>query len=101
MHAENCVQILGQPAFSNTHPGITVLSGQWARGLGTTDDVSVRQLLESLKTDPRFNHDEAHEARMEELLEILDVNLNLRLHMVSDGQRRRVQILMALIKPFD
>lgn len=101
MHSENSVKILGQPSFSNTHPGITVLSGQWARGLGLTDDVSVSQLLQSMKSDTRFTIDEGHEARIQELLEILDINLNWRLHMVSDGQRRRVQILMALAKPFD
>jgi len=101
MHAENSVKILGQPAFSNTHPAITVLSGQWARGLGLTDDVSVTQLLKSMKDDPRYTIDEVHEARIQELLEILDINLNWRLHMVSDGQRRRVQILMALVKPFE
>merc|ERR1712220_38713 len=31
---------------------------------------------------------------------ILDVDLKWRMHQVSDGQRRRVQILMALMKPF-
>ena len=39
--------------------------------------------------------------RLEKLLHILDVDLKWRMHMVSDGQRRRVQILMALLKPFE
>ncbi|THF97244.1 hypothetical protein TEA_028389 [Camellia sinensis var. sinensis] len=32
--------------------------------------------------------------------EVLDVDLSWRLHKVSDGQRRRVQICMGLLKPF-
>ena len=40
-------------------------------------------------------------ARLEMLLHILDININWRMHVVSDGQRRRVQILMALLKPFE
>lgn len=96
MHSEASVQILGQPAFSNTHPGVTVLSGQWARCLGSTNDVSVNEILAA-----RTDLDDLARTRVDELVTILDINLNWRLHMVSDGQRRRVQILMALIKPFE
>merc|ERR1712086_57379 len=94
MHSEVSVQVLGQPAFSNTHPGITVLSGQWAKHNDIkTNDVSVREMIDmSTGIDA---------ARLEELLHILDIQLQWRMHMVSDGQRRRVQILMALVKPFE
>ncbi|KAG4907291.1 hypothetical protein JHK82_055952 [Glycine max] len=33
--------------------------------------------------------------------EVLDIDLSWRLHKVSDGQRRRVQICMGLLKPFN
>merc|ERR1711906_77867 len=94
MHSEVSVQVLGQPAFSNTHPGITVLSGQWAKHNDIkTNDVSVREMIDmSTGIDA---------ARLEELLHILDIQLQWRMHMVSDGQRRRVQIMMALLKPFE
>ncbi|KAH0861736.1 hypothetical protein HID58_089997, partial [Brassica napus] len=32
--------------------------------------------------------------------EVLDIDISWRLHKVSDGQRRRVQICMGLLKPF-
>ncbi|KAJ4842669.1 ABC transporter I member 20 [Turnera subulata] len=32
--------------------------------------------------------------------EVLDIDLSWRMHKVSDGQRRRVQICMGLLKPF-
>lgn len=38
--------------------------------------------------------------RRAELIKVLDINLSWRMHKVSDGQRRRVQICMGLLKPF-
>lgn len=39
-------------------------------------------------------------ARAERLMKVMDVNPNWRMHLVSDGQRRRVQICVGLLKPF-
>merc|ERR1711988_1221765 len=100
MHGIENVQVMGQPSFHNTHPGITLLTGNWSRAVsfaGTNvayqADVTVRRMLET--------HGEYDKARLTKLLEVLDVNLSWRMHMVSDGQRRRVQILMGLLKPFE
>lgn len=38
--------------------------------------------------------------RREKLIELLDIDLQWRMHKVSDGQRRRVQICMGLLHPF-
>ena len=38
--------------------------------------------------------------RKAKLLDVLDIDLDWRMHLVSDGQRRRVQLLMGLLKPF-
>lgn len=38
--------------------------------------------------------------RRERLIELLDIDLQWRMHKVSDGQRRRVQICMGLLHPF-
>ncbi|XP_024162914.1 ABC transporter I family member 19 isoform X2 [Rosa chinensis] len=38
--------------------------------------------------------------RREKLIELLDIDLKWRMHKVSDGQRRRVQICMGLLHPF-
>jgi len=104
MVSETAVQILGQAAFSNTHPGITVLSGQWSKsmagggGVPYQNDVSVNEMLDTLRNDGKQQVDTN---RLANLLHILDINPTWRMHMVSDGQRRRVQILMALVKPFE
>ncbi|CAA6655292.1 unnamed protein product [Spirodela intermedia] len=38
--------------------------------------------------------------RREKLIDLLDIDLQWRMHKVSDGQRRRVQICMGLLHPF-
>ncbi len=38
--------------------------------------------------------------RRERLIRVLDIDPDWRMHTVSDGQRRRVQICMGLLKPF-
>lgn len=39
--------------------------------------------------------------RRRELIRLLDIDLYQRLNTMSDGQRRRVQICMGLLKPYD
>jgi CCR4-NOT complex subunit CAF16 len=38
--------------------------------------------------------------RRDELVKLLGIDLNWRMHQVSDGQRRRVQIMIGLLRPF-
>jgi CCR4-NOT complex subunit CAF16 len=38
--------------------------------------------------------------RRDHLIDLLDIDLQWRMHKVSDGQRRRVQICMGLLHPF-
>jgi hypothetical protein len=38
--------------------------------------------------------------RRDNLIGLLDIDLQWRMHKVSDGQRRRVQICMGLLHPF-
>ena len=38
--------------------------------------------------------------RRDRLIDLLDIDLQWRMHKVSDGQRRRVQICMGLLHPF-
>ena len=56
-------------------------------------DIDVPTLLSSI------GGDHYHERR-DELVKILDIDLGWRLHAVSDGERRRVQLAMGLIRPW-
>lgn len=42
-----------------------------------------------------------HKERRDRLLDILDVDLDWHMHAISDGERRRVQLCMGLMQPWD
>lgn len=42
-----------------------------------------------------------HKSRRDILLDILDVNLDWHMHTISDGERRRVQLVMGLMGEWD
>lgn len=42
-----------------------------------------------------------HKARRDTLLDILDVDLDWHMHAISDGERRRVQLVMGLMGEWD
>jgi CCR4-NOT complex subunit CAF16 len=39
--------------------------------------------------------------RVKELIQIMDINPKWRMHQISDGERRRVQLVLGLIKPWN
>jgi len=86
MISPGAVRVLGRPAFEDT-----TLAGEVAFLGGPfpfSADISVAEILAR-----RPGIDPARRARV---LEILDVDPGWRMHRVSDGQRRRVQILLDL-----
>lgn len=47
-----------------------------------------------------FGVDGVDAQRRQQLIDLLEIDLEWRLNKVSDGQRRRVQICMGLLKPY-
>eukprot|EP00026_Physarum_polycephalum_P015048 Phypoly_transcript_15637.p1 GENE.Phypoly_transcript_15637~~Phypoly_transcript_15637.p1 ORF type:complete len:292 (+),score=44.51 Phypoly_transcript_15637:33-908(+) len=88
------VKILGCDAYESTPQTLTYLGGEWANNPVVRRDVSVPQLLSSANADK-------YPERRDYLMELLDVDLDWHLHQVSDGERRRVQLLMGLVQPYD
>jgi CCR4-NOT complex subunit CAF16 len=86
MVAPEAAQVLGRAAFHDPSlaSDITFLSGEFP----FISDIKVSELLA-----PRPDVDQARQAR---LVEILEINPAWRMHTVSAGQRRRVQLLMGL-----
>jgi CCR4-NOT complex subunit CAF16 len=56
-------------------------------------DIDVPTLLASVGGN-------AWPSRRDELVSILDIDLSWRMHAVSDGERRRVQLAMGLLRPW-
>ena len=89
MLPRDVVRVLGRPAFEDTTLAAEVafLGGPFP----FSADISVRDMLAARSgVDPR---------RRARVLDILDVDPGWRMHRVSDGQRRRVQILLDLERP--
>ncbi|XP_034708092.1 ABC transporter I family member 20-like isoform X1 [Vitis riparia] len=97
------VRVLGRSAFHDTaltsSGDLCYLGGEWRRDVAFAGfevpiqmDVSAEKMIFGVSgIDPQ---------RRAELIKVLDIDLSWRLHKVSDGQRRRVQICMGLLKPF-
>ncbi|KAL2941731.1 ABC transporter I family member 20 [Bienertia sinuspersici] len=97
------VRVLGRSAFHDTNltssGDLCYLGGEWKRDVAFAGfevsiqmDVSAEKMINGVGgVDP---------ARRAELIKVLDIDLSWRMHNVSDGQRRRVQICMGLLKPY-
>jgi len=72
---------------------VIYLGLEWTLNPVVRSDISVPVLLSSVGGD-------AYPSRRDELVSILDVDLSWRLHAVSDGERRRVQLCMGLLQPW-
>ncbi|GFP80375.1 ABC transporter i family member 20 [Phtheirospermum japonicum] len=103
MVVQDMVRVLGRSAFHDTaltaSGDLSYLGGEWRREVAFAGfevpiqmDISAEKMIYGVAgIDPK---------RRDELIKVLGVELSWRMHKVSDGQRRRVQICMGLLKPF-
>ncbi|QDZ25633.1 P-loop-containing nucleoside triphosphate hydrolase [Chloropicon primus] len=99
----NTIRILGRPAFHDTSllcsGDMSYLGTAWRRdiafagyGVSLQGDFSAGQMIRGVKgVDPE---------RREKLIKLLGIDESWRMMRVSDGQRRRVQICLGLLKPY-
>ena len=103
MVAQDTVRLLGRPAFHDlqlvSSGDVSFLGPTWRRDIAFAGknvalqgDISAGKMI--------FGVDGVDPDRRDRLIRLLDINLNWRLNKVSDGQRRRVQIAMGLLKPY-
>ncbi|CAE6447855.1 unnamed protein product [Rhizoctonia solani] len=88
------VRIFGRDVFRDSPPGITYLGTEWAMNPVVRSDIVVSHFLDSIGGY-------RHKARRDRLLDILDVDLDWHMHTISDGERRRVQMVMGLMGEWD
>jgi CCR4-NOT complex subunit CAF16 len=89
MVPRDTVRVLGRPAFDDCSlvRDMCFIGGPFP----LTVDITVREML-----DNRRPEDPARRAR---LMEVLDIDETWHMHRVSDGQRRRVHLLLHLETP--
>ena len=93
MAPANTISVSGIDPFAHGLEGVTYLGLERVLNPIVRSDIDVPTLLASVGGD-------AYPARRDELVRILDVDLSWRLHTVSDGERRRVQLVMGLLRPW-
>ena len=91
---DSSVRIFGRDVFRDSPRGITYLGTEWAMNPVVRSDIVVSHFLDSVGG---YRHKE----RRDRLLNILDVDLDWHMHQISDGERRRVQLCMGLMEPWD
>lgn len=97
-----CCKVLGLDAFHDTRLNFhrAHLDCDWGMrsvafvgaAVPLAADIAVRNMMEKLQA--------SYPERRDELLDMLGIDLDWRMHQLSDGQRRRVQIFLGLIRPF-
>jgi CCR4-NOT complex subunit CAF16 len=89
----NSIRISGVDPFKETVEGVTYLGLEWVLNPIVRTDIGVTELLRSVGGD-------AYPERRDELVGVLDIDTSWRMHAVSDGERRRVQLAMGLVRPW-
>mmetsp|Transcript_4595 Transcript_4595/g.5309 ORF Transcript_4595/g.5309 Transcript_4595/m.5309 type:complete len:375 (-) Transcript_4595:431-1555(-) len=103
MVPKDAISVMGCPPFHET--GLTIngtlsyIGGTWQKDVAfagynvpLTGDFPAGQMIENIRgVDP---------ARRKELMEVFDINPHWKMHQVSDGQRRRVQLCIGLLKEY-
>lgn len=101
MHPDGAVTVLGRSSFYDTALNLrrSYLGCDWGRrtvafagyGCSIQADIAVRDMMADTQR--------AFPERRSMLIDLLGVDLDWRMHQVSDGQRRRVQIFLQLLRP--
>ncbi|KAF6142069.1 hypothetical protein GIB67_001266 [Kingdonia uniflora] len=96
------VRVLNCSAFHDTKlvcdGDLSYLGGSWSKTIGSAGEVPLQGDFSAQHMI--FGVEGVDPIRREQLTELLDIDLQWRMHKVSDGQRRRVQICMGLLHPF-
>ncbi len=91
-------QILNSCSPNDQFNGLAYLGNTWKKNVGFIGnlnyccDIKVKNLMRK--------NQELYRNRRDELIKILNISLDWKMHEVSDGERKKVQIMLALLKPF-
>ncbi|KOM35160.1 hypothetical protein LR48_Vigan02g131000 [Vigna angularis] len=96
------VRVLNGSAFHDTQlvcsGDLAYLGGSWSKNVGSAGEIPLQGDFSA--EHMIFGVEGADPDRRDKLIELLDIDLQWRMHKVSDGQRRRVQICLGLLYPY-
>jgi CCR4-NOT complex subunit CAF16 len=96
------VLVLGAPPFFQTlGHGISFLgNSMWTRSVAFVGSAVVYEADIAAGDLLKEQQEVTYRERRDELVALLQVDLTWRMHQVSDGQRRRVQLMLGLMAPY-
>ena len=96
---EGRVVIDNRTSFQDQCNGIAFLGESWSRSVAFSGhsiayqaDIKVKDMMKKVQKE--------NDERRKILYDVLGINPEWRMHMVSSGQRRRVRLFLGLLKPF-
>tara|TARA_B100000674_G_C37949532_1_gene966544 strand:- start:710 stop:1522 length:813 start_codon:yes stop_codon:yes gene_type:complete len=91
-------EVLGDRSPNDQCNGLCYLGNRWERNISFC---GVSPYMGDIRAgDMMKKWQEDNIERRNELVEVLEIDLDWKMHQVSDGQRKRVQIMLGLLKPF-
>jgi len=91
--------INGKPKANDQFNGVAYLGGTWKRRRTGFEGVCP-YTMDCAASEMMSNWQEEFKERRDELVKVLGINLNWRMHECSDGQRKKVRIMIKLLRPF-
>ena len=90
--------VLGSVTPQDQCNGLAYLGNRWVRNISFVGQSAYTADIRAGDMMKRWQDNNLE--RRNELVDVLEINLDWRMHQVSDGQRKKVQIMLALLKPF-
>lgn len=91
--------INGRKTANDQANGVAYLGGTWKRRR-TGFEGMCPYTMDCAASEMMAKWQEEHIERRDELVRVLGINLNWRMHELSDGQRKKVRIMIKLLRPF-
>jgi CCR4-NOT complex subunit CAF16 len=91
--------INGKPKANDQANGVAYLGGTWKRRRTGFEGVCP-YTMDCAASEMMAKWQETFKERRDELVRVLGINLNWRMHECSDGQRKKVRIMIKLLRPF-
>ena len=91
--------INGRATANDQANGVAYLGGTWKRRRTGFEGVCP-YTMDCAASEMMAKWQETYKERRDELVRVLGINLNWRMHECSDGQRKKVRIMIKLLRPF-
>merc|ERR1711871_1138866 len=91
--------VCGNDKPHDQHNGVAYLGGLWKRRRTGFDGICP-YTMDIAARDMMAQWQEEHKERRDELVRVMGINPDWRLNECSDGQRKKVRIMIKLLRPF-